>query len=268
MIYTFYFKGKQLEIGISLPEILLAFLIIIMGAILQGSIGFGLGPFAVPLLLLINPLFVPGPVLLIALSLTILMYKRDKFAVNKNEIKWAVIGRLLGTIIGAFVLLIISKDHLSLLFAIVILLSLVIFISGIKLRLTDFNLIVVGIMSGFMGTTASIGGPPMGMLYQNEKGPRIRGTLSGIFMIGTILAIVSLLIIKKLWITEFTSIFDLNVEILCLVSKYVITAKINLKGIIALNVVRKISPIIVFSGVKSFQIFSIISSNIIPLLNM
>lgn len=193
-----------MDLPLTIYELLLGILIVIIGAILQGSIGFGLGPFAVPLLLLINPIFIPGPVLLIALALTILMYKREKHAVNVSEIKWAVIGRLLGTIVGAIVLTIIPKDSLSLLFAFVILLSLIMFISGIKLNLTYLNLIIVGTMSGFMGTTASIGGPPMGLLYQNEKGPRIRGTLSGIFMIGTILSLVSLLMINRLWITELT----------------------------------------------------------------
>jgi len=192
-----------LGFDLTLYEIVLAIIIVIFGAMLQGSIGFGLGPFSVPLLLLINPIFVSGPLLFIALVLTILMYKREKHAVNNNEIKWAVMGRTLGTITGAFVLTIISKNHLSLLFASVILLSLLIFISGIKLRLTSLNLIIVGTISGFMGTTTSIGGPPMGLLYQNEKGPRIRGTLSGIFMIGTILAIISLIIIKRFWVDEF-----------------------------------------------------------------
>ncbi len=192
-----------MEFELTVYEILLAITIVIFGAILQGSIGFGLGPFSVPLLLLINPIFVPGPILLIALVLTILMYKREKHAVNPNEIKWAVIGRVLGTIVGAAVLTIISKAHLSLLFASVILFSLIIFVSGIELKLTNLNLIIVGTMSGFMGTTTSIGGPPMGLLYQNAKGPRIRGTLSGIFMIGTIIAIVSLIIINKFWIKEF-----------------------------------------------------------------
>jgi len=191
-----------LELPLTYYELLLGIIIVIFGAILQGSIGFGLGPFAVPLLLLINPIFVPGPVLIIALFLTILMFKREKHAVNIIEIKWAVFGRLVGTIVGALVLVIISKSQLSLLFAVVILISLFIFISGIKLKLSNFNLIFVGIMSGFMGTTASIGGPPMGLLYQNEKGPRIRGTLSGIFMIGTVLALISLIIINKLGITE------------------------------------------------------------------
>ena len=192
-----------MELALTVHELLLAILIVTIGSTLQGSIGFGLGPFSVPLLLLINPIFVPGPLLLIALVLTILMYKKEKHAVNKNEIKWAVLGRIFGTITGAIVLTIISNNDLSLLFASVILLSLIIFISGIKLRLSILNLIIVGTISGFMGTTTSIGGPPMGLLYQNEKGPRIRGTLSGIFMIGTVIALISLIIINKFWIEEF-----------------------------------------------------------------
>ncbi len=189
-------------LDLTIYEIVLAIIIVILGAMLQGSIGFGLGPFSVPLLLLINPIFVPGPLLLIALGLTILMYKREKHAVNKNEIKWAVLGRVFGTVAGAIILTIISKNHLSLLFASVILLSLIIFISGIKLKLTNLNLTIVGTISGFMGTTTSIGGPPMGLLYQNKKGPRIRGTLSGIFMIGTVLALISLVVIDEFGYTE------------------------------------------------------------------
>ena len=191
-----------MEIPLNFYEIFLAFLIVIIGSILQGSIGFGLGPFSVPLLLLIDPVFVPGPLLLSALVLTILMYNREHQSVNKQEIKWAVFGRIIGTIIGAAILTIISKNHLSLLFALVILLSLIIFISGIKVKMSNSNLIFVGAISGFMGTTTSIGGPPMALLYQDKKGPRIRGTLSGIFMIGTIIALISLIIINKFWLPE------------------------------------------------------------------
>ena len=191
-----------MEFELSLFEIILAIIIITLGAALQGSIGFGLGPFSVPLLLLINPIFIPGPLLLVALFLTILMYRREKHAVYVNEIKWAVLGRTVGTIFGAIVLSIISKQHLSLFFASVIFFSLIIFIGGLKLEITNSNLIIVGTISGFMGTTTSIGGPPMGLLYQNKTGPRIRGTLSGIFMIGTIIALISLVIINKFGLAE------------------------------------------------------------------
>lgn len=198
-----------MEIQLSIIEISLAIGIVTLGSILQGSVGFGLGPFSVPLLLLVNPVFIPGPVLLAALLLTILMFKREKHAVNIKEIKWAVVGRFFGTILGASVLTIVSKNHLSLLFSCVILFSILIFISGIKLKLSNPNLILVGIMSGFMGTTTSIGGPPMGLLYQYKSGPRIRGTLSGIFMIGTVLAIISLIIINKFGVIELQATFVL-----------------------------------------------------------
>ena len=38
---------------------------------------------------------------------------------------------------------------------------------------------IAGLFSGIMGTLAGLGGPPMAILYQNEKGSVIRGTLSG-----------------------------------------------------------------------------------------
>jgi uncharacterized membrane protein YfcA len=196
------FQRISVEIELTFIEYNLAVCVVIIGALLQGSIGFGLGPFSVPLLLLINPVFVPGPLLCIALMQTIFMYFKDRSEVIINDIKWAVSGRIFGSIAGAITLTIIAEQDLSLLFAIVILFSLLIFISGIKLELKKNNLILVGSISGFMGTTTSIGGPPMGLLYQNEKGPRIRGTLSGIFMVGTIISIILLMIIGKLWLKE------------------------------------------------------------------
>ncbi len=191
-----------MEFPLSLIEIAIAFGIIIIGAVLQGSIGFGLGPFCAPLLVLLNPEFIPGPLLLTALFLTLLMFQREKHFVKINEIKWAVVGRVVGTILGALVLTLISRESLSLFFGIMILLAVLILISGVRPSLTTGNLIGTGMLSGFMGTTASIGGPPLALLYQNKKGPQIRGTLSGIFIVGTIIAIVSLLVIGKFGVKE------------------------------------------------------------------
>lgn len=186
-----------MEFTLHFWELCLASGIAALGAILQGCVGFGLGPLAVPLLLLIDTTFVPGPLLVAALFLTILMYRREQFAVEKNEIKWAVAGRLLGTIFGAIVLTVISAAYLSLFFASMVLLSLFIFISGFQLPIKSDSLFSIGALSGFMGTTSSIGGAPMALLYKDTGGPRIRGTLSGIFMIGTVIALASLVVINK-----------------------------------------------------------------------
>ena len=192
-----------MEFPLSLTEVIIALVIVIIGGILQGSIGFGLGPFCAPLLVLVNPALIPGPLLMIALALTLLMFQREKHAVKVGEIKWAVAGRVLGSILGAFMLTLISKDFLTLFFGFIMLMAALILISGMHPALTIKSLIGAGVLSGFMGTTASIGGPPMALLYQRKEGPRIRGTLSGVFIIGTIIAILSLLVIGKFGLQEF-----------------------------------------------------------------
>jgi len=58
-------------------------------------------------------------------------------------------------------------------------------------------LILTGILSGFMGTTSAIGGVPMALIYQDLQGPKLRGTLSAIFVVGTLLSIISLIIIGR-----------------------------------------------------------------------
>ena len=66
----------------------------------QGSIGFGLGVLSVPLLVLIDARFVPGPLLLAALLLTLLIYRRERQSVQSGELGWAYAGRVAGTVLG------------------------------------------------------------------------------------------------------------------------------------------------------------------------
>lgn len=53
-----------------------------------------------------------------------------------------------------------------------------------------------------MGTTSAIVGGPMVLVYQKQKGPRIRETLSVIFSAGTVISMVSLAIIGRFGLRE------------------------------------------------------------------
>jgi hypothetical protein len=48
-----------------------------------------------------------------------------------------------------------------------------------------------------MGTIASIGGPPMALLYQHASGARVRGTLSSFFLVGTITSLAALVFVGR-----------------------------------------------------------------------
>ena len=58
-------------------EILLAGGIVLAGSFLQSSFGYGLGVFAAPLLILLNPTWVPAPLLTASLLMTLLISLRE-----------------------------------------------------------------------------------------------------------------------------------------------------------------------------------------------
>lgn len=167
------------------------------GAILQGSMGFGLGLIGVPLLVLIDPIFVPGPLLLAAFLLNLLMSYREHTAIDYKSVKWAIPGRLLGAVLGAGLLSAIPKDQISVLFGAMVLLAVAMSFTGLDFMSNSRNVLIAGSFSGFMGTTSAIGGPPIALIFQKQRGARIRSTLSVIFAAGTVISIASLIVIGR-----------------------------------------------------------------------
>lgn len=181
---------------------LLAFFISSCGALLQGSVGFGLGLISVPLLVLINPVYVPGPVLLAAFFLNLLIFLRERHAIHIKGLHWAVFGRILGAVFGAMILVAIPQKSVSVMFGLMVLIAIGISLVGFHPKMTSKNIFGAGVASGIMGTTSSIGGPPMALIYQRHEGPTVRGTLSGIFIFGTIISLTALTVVGNFGLKE------------------------------------------------------------------
>ncbi len=169
----------------------------VLGAVVQGSVGFGLSLVTVPLLFLIDPRFVPGPVLCVAIVLTLLLSHRERRSIDIRGVAWALAGRVPGTVFGAAALLALSRDVLSVLFGVLVLIAVA--LSSLRLRFEPrrWSLASAGLLSGFMGTTAAIGGPPIALLLQNLPGARLRGTLSGFFVVGATVSLLALVAIGR-----------------------------------------------------------------------
>lgn len=177
--------------------ILAAIIIVVIGSIVQGSVGIGLGFIAVPLLALLDQRFVPGPLLLAALILTILVSYREYKSIVFRQISWAVVGRIMGTFLAIGMLTLIPDNKLAILFGIMVLLAVGLSLLGFRLSISAPNLVFSGILSGIMGTTSAVGGVPMALIYQDLEGSKLRGTLSAIFVVGTLISIISLIIIGR-----------------------------------------------------------------------
>ena len=147
-----------------------------------------------------GPLWLIGyalPVLCLAFILTILIYRKNRAEVQGWEIRWGIVGRIVGTAFGAALLSVIAREYTAPLIAVLVLIAVGFTLAGRRLRVTIPNLVGVAAISGFMGTVASIGGPPLALLYYDQTGGRIRGTLSGIFIVGSVVAVFSLTLIDR-----------------------------------------------------------------------
>ena len=175
---------------------------VLVGSILQGSVGFGMGLLASPILMLVDPRFVPAPILLSTMVLTALLTYRERHAIDLAGLRWALAGRIVGTTVAGTVLLALPAGRMELLFGVLVLLGVVMSVSGFRPQPIPLVLLSAGTLSGVMGTVASVGGPPMALVYQDALGARIRSTMSGFFVVGTTLSLVALRLVGRLGADE------------------------------------------------------------------
>lgn len=173
-----------------------------VGAFLQATLGFGMALVAAPLLVLINPSLIPGPMLFTSAVLTLLMTRREWHAVRGRDLGWSLGGRVIGIGIALAVMDRMSTNGMDLLFGAIVLGAVLMSAGGISLPLTRGTLWHAGMLSGLMGTVTSIGGPPIALVYQNERGPEVRGTLSAYFLVGTVLSLAGLAWIGRFGLPE------------------------------------------------------------------
>jgi uncharacterized membrane protein YfcA len=181
---------------------LAAVAIIATGAAVQGSVGFGLGVLGAPLLALIDPRLVPGPLLLDALLLTFMVAVREWKWVRLADLAWALPGRLAGTVIAVLLMRAVPAERFQVALGVLILAAVALSKWGPRLPLNPRTLTIAGVAAGIMSTFTSIGGPPMALVYQHEEGPRVRGTLAAFFTIGVIFSMGGLRVAGRFGWTE------------------------------------------------------------------
>jgi uncharacterized membrane protein YfcA len=168
--------------GMTAGEAVLGALVMVVGAAVQGAVGFGSNLIAAPLLVLIDPRFVPVPTILASLTLNVLVTSRERAPVVMRELRFGLVGFVPGAIVGAALHAVLDERTLGLTFAGFVLLAVALTASGLHLRPTPGTLLGAGFLSGVMGTASSIGGPPMAMLHSRSEGPVIRATLARFFL--------------------------------------------------------------------------------------
>ena len=177
---------------LSLLEIALAILAVLAGAAVQAAIGMGLNLFTVPVLALIDPVFVPGPVLLHSFLLSCAASYGLRADIHWRELGVGAGGLLAGTIAGIAALAAVSADVLPQVFGWLVVIGVVVTAGGLRVPLTTPALLGASTISGVMGTVAGMHGPPIGLLYQREMPSRVRSALLPFFMVANAMSLIAL----------------------------------------------------------------------------
>ena len=166
--------------------------------------GFGIGLVAGPLLVLIDPELIPGPMLCSAVLLTAMIAVRDRATADERGVRWLIAGRVPGMVLGALVVTWLSTTGLSIVFAFAILAIVTVSVAGVSLPQTTPALLGAGTLSGLMGTTLGVGGPALALAYQRSHGDEIRGTLAPIQTFGAATSLAALAVVGEFGLTDLT----------------------------------------------------------------
>ena len=166
--------------------------VIFLAACLQASSGFGMGMLVAPVIAMVDPALLPATLILLAFLVTVMVTVRERQSLDLRGAGWALVGRVPGSFLGAWLVAALSKEGLAWMVVAVVLTGLVLAGRGWAPRPVRVNLIAAGAASGVMGTATSIGGPPMALVWQGHDGPRLRATMSAFFMVGSSISMMML----------------------------------------------------------------------------
>ena len=172
---------------------MLAVLVVAVSCAVHGAVGFGMNLLAVPVLAVLDPVFVPGPAVAAGLVLSVLIVVREPVSLDR-KLGWAVAGLLPGTLLAVALLAVVPATALAAPTGVLVLVAVALSVLRLDLTPDRTSLTVAGVASGFLATAASIGGPPLALVYAKTQGARLRTNLSGFFVVAAVVALVALLV--------------------------------------------------------------------------
>ena len=164
---------------------------VLVGALVQGTLGFGVNLLAAPFVALVVPEALPATLTLVALPIAVTTLRREHHAVDRLALPWLLAGAVPGTVVGAIVVSEVSGESLALLVGCITLLGVALSVVAPPLPHRAGAAFGAGFVSNIFGTAASVGGPPVALLYQHRGGPTARSTLGAYFTASAVMSLVA-----------------------------------------------------------------------------
>ena len=185
-------------IDLALDQWALAILVVFIGSVIQGIIGYGVGLFSAPLLFLIDPAFVPAPLIMIGGVLPLLVLRANAHAVRPRDLVVALPAGLIGVGLAYVLVGLLARGTWQWLFGALIVLAVLVSVLRFDIQPKPGAICIGSLLSGCMGTITGVGGPPLGVAFQHAEPARVRGTLSAIFVPMSLVTLMALYFLDRL----------------------------------------------------------------------
>lgn len=179
-------------LGVPTGAFVVIVLVVLVGAVLQSLVGLGLNLASAPIITLLEPSLVPVLPLVLAVILPAATLAHDRAGVDWRGLGWVMPARVPGSVLGVLLLGWFSTRSLGIAVGVMVLVAVVLTLRAVEVRPTRGALATAGFVSGVAGTTTSIGGPPVALLYQHRDAQEIRSTLAVFFTLGALISLVAI----------------------------------------------------------------------------
>jgi uncharacterized protein len=186
---------------IDLQVVLLAGVAVLVGAIIQGAVGFGVGLVAAPIVTLLDPSLMPGSLLVAGFLLPLMSFATEHRHYDP-KVGWVFVGRVVGTAPGVLIVAALPPDQLAAGVGLMTLLAVGLTLHTFVVPVNRSTRVCAGFFSAIGATAASIGGPPLGLVYQRADPRTARSTTALVFVLGSLLSIGGLTLAGEMSLRE------------------------------------------------------------------
>jgi uncharacterized protein len=165
---------------------------VLVGAVVQASVGFGIVVVAAPFVIWLAPELMPGSMLVCGFVMPLLQLRGTWRDVDWVSLRAALAGRVLLTPVGVWVVAVASARLIAFLVGLLVLAVALATAYAPAFEARPRNLFVAGMLTGVSGTAAAVGGPFVAMTLQHQEPARIRATLAGFFTVGSAASLAAL----------------------------------------------------------------------------
>ncbi|MBN2350128.1 MAG: sulfite exporter TauE/SafE family protein [Bacteroidales bacterium] len=207
--------------------------IVFLSGIVKGTTGFGFALFALPLLVHFIPIKTLVPILTLfnLFSSAQIVIQTRKVKISRSIFLLSFAG-IAGVIIGSLLLKFLPEKWLKLLAAVFLIVLSILFLTGYRFKIRKIRRgnIIAGLVSGFLGGSTSVSGPPLALFLTSLKldTKHFRFTFAWYSIITAVVAMLDYLKIGLVYTQTFTIFFiSLPVLIISIELGKIISKKIS-----------------------------------------